>query len=181
MLRELSKKFIYQFCEQFKIEPALIYAIGKKESNLQLTDKNGQLISRFEKWVYRGFKQVKDGKRLRLSSLPGILPEWIKSHSDDELVKISASWGIFQIMGYYYPEMGYSNISDLIEDWLVEEICVKKSLEFMIRYRGGEFLKALQNKDFHRIALYWNGAGFTKNNYDKDIEKYYNEIKQKLQ
>lgn len=178
MLKPLSMQFITDFSKQYGIEPALILAIGKKESNLNNYDKNGLLIKRFEPHIYRGFLLVKKGRLLKHPVLPGIMPEWIKQHNEDELRLLSTSWGIFQIMGYYYPEMGYKTIIDLVEDWNVEEICIKKSLEFIVKYRGGNFLKALQNNDYINIARMWNGLGYARNNYDKDLERYHKEIQQ---
>lgn len=176
MLKPLSMQFIKEFAKQYNIDPALILAIGKKESNLINTDRNGLIIKRFEPHIYRGFLLVLNGRMLKHPALPGIMPEWIKKHNETELRLMSTSYGIFQIMGYYYPEMGYKSIYDLIEDWNVEEICVKKSLEFMVKYRGGNFIKALQNNDYVNIAKMWNGLGYAKNNYDKDLELYHKEI-----
>lgn len=176
LLKPLSMQFIYDFSKQYNIDPALILAIGKKESNLQNFDRNGQLISRYEPHIYRGFLLVKNGRKLKHPALPGIMPEWIKKHTEEELRMLSTSYGIFQIMGYYYPELGYERIQDLVEDWNVEEICVKKALEFMVKYRGGNFLKALQKNSYTDIAGMWNGAGFRKNNYDIDLEIYHKQI-----
>jgi hypothetical protein len=173
----MSLRLIREFSEQYKIDPALILAIGKKESNLNNVDKDGNLIKRYEPHIYRGFYLVSKGRIPKHPALPGLMSDWIKKHSDKQLEMISTSYGIFQIMGYYYPELGYSKIEDLVEDWSVEEVCVHKSLEFMVKYRGGDFLKALQKNDYETIARLWNGTGFKKNNYDTDLKKYHLELK----
>lgn len=178
LLKPLSMQFIFEFGQQYKVDPALILAIGKKESNLKNCDNNGLLIKRFEPHIYRGFILVKKDRLLKHPALPGLMPEWIKKHTEDELRMLSTSYGIFQIMAYYYPELGYKSVRDLVEDWNVEEICVKKSLEFMLKYRGGNFIKALQNNDYENIAKMWNGLGYKRNNYDTDLKKYHTEIQQ---
>lgn len=182
LLKPLSMQFIFEFSKQYNIDPALILAIGKKESNLQNYDKNGLLISRFEPHIYRGFLLVWEGKLNRHPLLPGIKADWIRKHKKDELKLLATSYGIFQIMGYWYEWFGYNNlencIKEIINDWMVEEVCVQEFLLFCLKYRDGQFLKALQEKKYLRIALMYNGKGFRKNNYDIDLEIFHRQIQQ---
>lgn len=172
-LKPLSIKLLKEFAGQYHIEYPLLLAIGKQESNLTHL-VNDDIIQRFEKHIYRAFLDVKLNKTEKHRFLPSLDPEWIKSHTDFQLKLMSTSYGIFQIMGWYYKELSYPSIETMLEDWwMVEEIHVKDFCLFCVIYYSGEFLEALQRKDFKKIAFLYNGANYKKNNYDVKLYNHY--------
>jgi len=83
----------------------------------------------------------------------------------------SASWGIFQIMGYHYKKVGYNSVEDYVK-------AMNKSERFHLM-TFGKFIKSeglvqyLKNKEWARFARGYNGPGYKKNKYDKKITTAY--------
>ncbi len=80
----------------------------------------------------------------------------------------SASWGMFQVMGAYYKLAGYNTPEELVQAYGESE---KAHLEGLIKFikSNPKLLKACQQKDAVHIAMYYNGAGYAVNQYDKLI------------
>lgn len=178
-LKPLSIKFLIDFGKQYGIDPAILFAIGKKESNLTHT-KDGQIIHRFEPHIYNGFIKVKEGKLKFHPALPALDEHWINKHSEAEIKKLSTSYGVYQIMGWHYPMFNYKTVSEMIDRWEIEEIHIQDFCRFCLLYRQGKFLEALRKLDFDKIALMYNGAGYKNNNYDTDLESYFKEYKERI-
>lgn len=170
-------EIIIEFAKQYNIDWRILYAILKKESDAKGFDTKGKLKTRFEKHIYDGFSKVFAGAKQH-PLLPGLKSEWIKLHSATQIEFLSTSYGIAQIMGYWYPLLNYKSIDLLIESWTTsEEIQVRDFCLFCVRYNEGKFLDALKKLDFISIAKQYNGAGFKKNNYDTDLIKFVNGAK----
>lgn len=77
----------------------------------------------------------------------------------------SASWGIFQIMGYHWKQLGYSSAVDFVLKISVDE---SAHLEAFVRFieNNGTLLNAIRAKDFTLFARIYNGSGYAKNKYD---------------
>lgn len=173
MLEE-NKNILKEFSDQYHLDWKILAAILMKESNQQGYDKNGKLKKRLEKHILSGFRDVKLGIKKLNPHLPGLKAEWIQSHTMDEIVKISTSYGIAQIMGWQYPLLNYDIVDDMIDAWQdSEEIQIRDFCLFCVRYNNGKFLEALKKLNFQSIAKQYNGNGFAKNNYDKDLIRYY--------
>lgn len=71
----------------------------------------------------------------------------------------SASWGVFQIMGFNFTYCGYAGIEQYVADMKISE---KKHLaayiSFVQKYHGGDLLKALKNLDWETFASIYNGT-----------------------
>lgn len=169
---------IFEFANQYKIDWRILFAILMKESNAKGFSSNVLLKKRFEPGIYKGFLNVYKGSALKHRSLPGLSPTWIKGHTQPELELLSTSFGIAQIMGHWYPMLKYSSISGMIEAWTASEVLqVKDFCLFCVKYNDGKFLEALQKLNFASIAKQYNGAGYKQNNYDVDLQKYFNGAK----
>lgn len=173
-MNEVNKNILKEFAEQYHFDWRILGAILMKESNQSGFNKNGLIKTRFEKHIYIGFKNVANGTKKRHPSLPGLDPIWIKSHSETQLEFLSTSFGIAQIMGYWYKLLGYETINEMIDAWVdSEEIQIRDFCLFCVRYNDGNFLKALKLLNFQSIAMQYNGRGYAQNNYDKDLHTYF--------
>ena len=83
---------------------------------------------------------------------------------------MSASWGLFQIMGYHYSALGYASI----DDWVTRMF--KSEDEQLAAF--GKFIKinpklwtAVRSKDFLAFAINYNGPA--QQGYDKRIADAY--------
>lgn len=89
----------------------------------------------------------------------------------------SASWGLFQIMGYHWKRLGYASIDDFVERMRLHE---RDQLDAFCRFingkkdRSGRSLTALlRDKDWTAFAYDYNGAGYRKNAYDDKLREQY--------
>lgn len=170
---EANLNILKDFANQYKIDWRILAAILMKESNQQGSDNKGKIKFRLERHILSGFRDVKLGIRKRHPALPGLKPEWICAHNEDELNLLSSSWGMAQIMGYWYNLLNYEDVKDMIDAWQdSEEIQIRDFCLFCVRYNNGRFLKALQEMNYQSIAMQYNGKGFAQNNYDKDLLMY---------
>lgn len=93
---------------------------------------------------------------------------------DKESALQSASWGMFQVMGFNWKVCGYASLRDFI-------ICTNRSekdhLDMFVGFikSNSKLLTAVRNKDWSAAARIYNGPGYKKNNYDVKLAQAYSE------
>jgi hypothetical protein len=90
----------------------------------------------------------------------------------------AASWGKFQILGSNYKLAGFDNVQDFVNAMYKGE---DEQLEAFVNFIKNTFLDdELRAKDWKGFARGYNGALYTKNNYDKKLAaayaKYWNSL-----
>lgn len=177
-MQEKSKEILKEFADQYHFDWRILGAILMKESNQEGYNDKGVLKSRLERHILSGFRDVLMDIKKKHPSLPGLKASWIKQHTPEELNLMSTSWGIAQIMGYWYDLLSYPSIGMLLDAWQAsEEVMIRDFCLFCVRYNNGAFLKALQIPNFQSIAMQYNGKGFAQNNYDRDLQLYFQKQK----
>jgi hypothetical protein len=97
-------------------------------------------LTRFEPAVFERLKEVRDGRRLKYSTVEA---KDLRGVSDATLRLLATSWGPLQVMGYHCFDLGVSI------DALIGEECLRWSLVWCQRTYGG-YLKRGEYKDaFH--------------------------------
>ncbi len=89
----------------------------------------------------------------------------------------SASWGLFQIMGYHWKALGYESIDAFVDrmgrherdqlDAFCRFLCTRKD------NKGRTLAKMLSDKDWTAFAYSYNGAGYRQNAYDDKLREQY--------
>lgn len=83
----------------------------------------------------------------------------------------SCSWGLGQVMGYKWRELGYPSLQAFINDMYESEA---KQLEAMLRFiKKNKLVDELQQKRWSAFAYQYNGSGYRKNNYDEKLAMAY--------
>jgi len=89
----------------------------------------------------------------------------------------SASWGLFQIMGFNHSAAGFNTpeeFRDAMES--SEGAQLDAFVDFLKKDRGGAQQRALQRKSWSEFANMYNGPGYADNNYHTKLkaawEKY---------
>jgi hypothetical protein len=83
----------------------------------------------------------------------------------------SASWGLFQIMGYHFKTTGCKTLQQFINAMHESE---DKHLELFVNYINNSNLDdELRLKDWKGFARQYNGALYYKNAYDTKLKKAY--------
>ncbi len=119
-----------------------------------------------------------------------LYPKWVKGHYkgglgeyerleqarkiNREAADESASWGMFQIMGFNYAACGEKNVESFVDSMCESE---RKQLILSGRFiRQGGMLAALQNKKWAEFAEKYNGSEYAQNKYDEKLDKAYTEF-----
>jgi hypothetical protein len=87
---------------------------------------------------------------------------------DRECALESASWGLFQVMGYHWEAMGYPSLQAFINAMYYSE---GDHLEAFVRYikMTPSLHRALKAQDWPRVALGYNGPDYAANKYDTKL------------
>ncbi|WP_300702141.1 N-acetylmuramidase family protein [Bacteroides sp.] len=89
-----------------------------------------------------------------------------------EAANSSASWGMFQVMGFNYAACGEKSVESFVNAMCESEF---KQLMLSVRFiKEGGMLPALQAKKWDVFAKLYNGAGYKANNYDTKLSDAYN-------
>lgn len=117
-----------------------------------------------------------------------LYPKWTKTHYiggekeytrllrarqiNEDAANASASWGMFQVMGFNYSACGSRNINDFVEDMSQSEC---RQLLLTVRFIHGNkpLLAALQTKEWKSFARLYNGPAYAQNKYDEKLQKAY--------
>ena len=116
-----------------------------------------------------------------------LYPKWEKGHYkggigeydrlkqarkiDREAADASASWGMFQIMGFNYAACGESSVESFVDSMCESEL---KQLVLSARFiKQAGMLPALQAKNWAEFAERYNGSAYAQNSYDKKMAEAY--------
>lgn len=196
---KLTNEMIKDLATRLGLEPALLKAVQLVEAAGRdgfLADGRPQIL--FEghimyKEVHKKFPD-RDLAYLckRYSTI--FFPKWDKSkylggvheykrlelakEIDEECALKSASWGMFQIMGFNHKICGCQDVYDFVHK--VSE-SHEKQLELMYYFmHNSGCLKNLKEKDWAGFAKKYNGPGYAQNAYDQKLRNAYENFKDKL-
>ncbi len=93
-------------------------------------------------------------------------------HIDADAARESASWGLFQIMGYHWKTLTYSNVNDFV---LRMQRSEADHLDAFVRFIAADtaLLSALKGKKWAAFAKGYNGPDYARNLYDAKLAQGY--------
>lgn len=82
----------------------------------------------------------------------------------------SASWGMFQIMGYHFPKLGYKSVQDMV---IASQDSEKNHLKDFVAFLKSDprLVPAMRDKNFTAFALAYNGPA--QRGYDVKMKEAY--------
>ena len=87
----------------------------------------------------------------------------------------SASWGMFQIMGYHWKALGYTSVYEFTDSMYKSEA---EHLKAFVRYiQVNDLAKWMKTKDWEMFAFHYNGPSFSAHAYDKKMAEAYERYK----
>lgn len=89
-----------------------------------------------------------------------------------EAAEASASWGLFQIMGFNYKECGCNSVREFVDRMSMNEY--QQLLLFVAYIKHRNLHPYLQKKDWAGFAKYYNGSGYEINKYHIKLKEAYN-------
>lgn len=84
----------------------------------------------------------------------------------------SASWGLFQIMGFHWKALGYLSVQQFVNAQYKSEGSQLDTFVRFIKINPG-MLAALKAKDWAKFAKLYNGPAYAKNKYDTKLAEAY--------
>ena len=186
------------YANELSVEPAALKAVYEVESKGDGFLPDGKCIILFEGHIFYRLYEKAFGTTKAISiskQYPNIVyPTWTKQfylggsreHTRLEAAKrihpeialMSASWGLFQIMGFNYNKADYANVAKFAD--------AMSQSEHEQFYMGCAFirsddkmLKALQVKDWNTFARIYNGPGYASNNYHLKLAAAYSKHNRK--
>lgn len=172
------------------VEPAALKAVKSVESGkFGGFFKPGKPVILFEGHVF--WKQLKQrgiNPELHMSGNENILyPQWSKDHYAGglkeyerlekaraihrEAADASASWGMFQIMGFNHVLCGEKSVAGFVEMMHKSEL---HQLLLSARFiKSAGMLPALQQKNWMEFARRYNGPKYAENKYDRLLAAAY--------
>jgi len=189
----LSEKNLTDLAKELKIEVAAVKAVYEVESSGRGFLTNGKPKILFEGHIF--WKRLKkhglNPSDYKTGNEDILYPKWTKKFYKggakeyerlNKAKKIheaaaleSASWGIFQIMGYHYKKVGYKTVKEYVKAMNKSERYHLMAFGKFIKSEG--LVKYLKNKEWAKFAYRYNGAGYKKNKYDKKLAAAYKKYK----
>jgi len=98
-----------------------------------------------------------------------------KARGIDEVAALkSASYGLFQIMGFNYEQTGNTSVGKYFDNISIgESYQLDAFVTYLLLDKDGSLLNNLRRKDFTSFAREYNGPGFKKNQYDTRMMEEY--------
>lgn len=126
-----------------------------------------------------------DGNDDILSSGPGGYVGGIREYErlnkaikiDETAALASASWGLFQIMGFNYKVCGCMSVKEF-----TDKMCCSEGMQldlFVNFIKENKLDSLLREHNWAGFAKRYNGANYSINNYDKKLEQQYEYYKSK--
>lgn len=167
--------------QKLGVSVAHIRAVAELESRGRGFLPTGEPVILFERHVFRNFTNGFYSKQYpEISGAPGGYGAGgqnqhrklaLAASLNRDAALQSASWGVFQVMGFNWKLCGYESLQHFINAMYRSE---RDHLDACIRFiQGAGLVPALKNKDWARFARGYNGPGYAKNKYDTKLAAAY--------
>ena len=203
--KSLSEEDYENFAKEFNLELAVIKAVTEVESRGNGFLPDGRPIILFEGHIFwnRLTNAGVDPHAHLNERIQNVLyPKWTRAHyqggtkeynrlekaagiADDstfhDAAYQSASWGLFQIMGFHYKKLGFPTVDHYVSTMYVHErehLYAFGQFISITEVFGKSLLKWLREKEWEKFAYGYNGADYAKNNYDEKLQTAYEKYSQ---
>lgn len=170
---------------RLKVTPAHVLAVKAVESAGRSFDDKGRPIILFEPhqfWKRTGgrfgvtaYSYPKWGQKPYPASYDGRWTQLADAASKDEQAALeSASWGLFQIMGFHWQALGYASVQEMTESMVRSEAGQLDALVRFIEANGlaDELFRCSRDPETCRaFAMGYNGSGYAKNGYHTKLAR----------
>lgn len=191
----LSEQDLINFSNQFNLELAVVKAVNEVESN-----GKGFLIDGRPKILFEGHifwrelekRGINPRSYMNSSNQDILFENYTKKYylggtaeytrlekaknlgQDKKIIdsaNSSASWGLFQIMGFNAVSIGYKSIDEFVEKMNQNE--GEHLRAFGLFLEKNNLIALLRNRNWASFALKYNGPAYKTNKYDEKLMKAY--------
>lgn len=190
----LSFSDIKKSAELIGVDPCAVKAVVEVESGGRGFLPDGRIKILFEGHVFwkELIKRGVDPARLAVkhpnivyskwdrAQYKGGVAEWDRLNAaaliNHDAALCSASYGLFQIMGFNYRSAGFATVQAFVD---AQKMSESKQLEAFCAFMRSEGLVAhLKGLNWAAFARRYNGAGYAANQYDIKLQRAYERCKQ---
>lgn len=187
MSKQLTTADYQKAADDLGVPLASVLAVTEVESRGSGFLANGHPVILFERHIM--FRRVRDkfGQR-KAEQLSAQYPDVISASAggygttasqpgrldraaaliDRDAALESASWGLFQIMGFHWKALGYARLQDFINAMYRSEAAQLDAFVRFIKINPA-LHKALKARDWAAFAKGYNGPGYAANKYDTKL------------
>ncbi len=189
--RLLKERDLQQAADRLGVPLASIMAVNQVESRGQGFAANGRPVILFERHVMHARLQANGLSAAEADALAAKHPALVNRKTGGYIggtaehqrlaqaqqihaiaALESASWGLFQIMGYHWQRLGYMDARHFADTMALSEAA---QLDAFISFIEADpaLHKALKARNWKQFARIYNGPAFAKNLYDVKLARAY--------
>lgn len=187
----LTQADITAAADALGVDIAAVFAVKAVESRGHGFFDDGSVVILYERHVMKKRLASNDYRKDEITQLATTYPRLINSKPggykggsaehfrlsmardiDHASALESCSWGLFQIMGYHWPRLGFSSIDAFVTAMQASE---GNQLAAFVQFikADSKLHQALMDKDWPEFARRYNGPGYKKNSYDTKLASAY--------
>jgi hypothetical protein len=188
--KKLNSEDVLACAKDTGLEPALIYTVLSVESSGKGFGPEFKPIILFEGHVF--WKNLKtkgiDPAQFATQHPDIVYPKWTRKYYsstqqgeharldkamliDREAALMSASWGLFQILGENFSAAGFSSVEEFVSAQEKSELEQLKS--FIQFIKSQKLISYLEKHNWREFAKRYNGPGYEANHYHLRLEEAY--------
>ena len=176
----ITKENIAIAASKLGVEPCFIAAVASNESGNKGFLPSGNVVIRFEKHVFlRELKKRKSPQSHIDTAAKLTGTGWATLNAaialNEEAALASASWGMFQIMGFNYAACGFTSVASFVAAQKRSE--EEQLAAFVAFVRSEGLAPVMQRLDYAQFARRYNGPGYAANQYDTKLRAAYQRCK----
>lgn len=189
--RYLKRKDLQQAADRLGVPLASVMAVNQVESRGEGFAANGRPVILFERHVMHARLQANGLSEAEADALAAKQPALVNRKAGGyiggtaehqrlaQAVQIhytaaleSASWGLFQIMGYHWQRLGYFDAQHFADTMALSEAGQLDAFVSFIE-TDTALHKALKGKKWAEFARRYNGPAYARNLYDVKLTRAY--------
>ncbi|MHB0819827.1 N-acetylmuramidase domain-containing protein [Stutzerimonas stutzeri] len=189
--RYLKRQDLQQAADRLGVPLASVMAVNQVESRGEGFAANGRPVILFERHVMHARLQANGLSEAEADALADVVPAAVNRtpggylggtaehqrlaaarmvHEQSALE--SASWGLFQIMGYHWQRLGYQDVQHFADTMALSEAAQLDAFVTFIE-TDPALHKALKARNWKQFARIYNGPAYAKNLYDVKLARAY--------
>ena len=185
----VAREAIQKFADELGVDYCTVQAVIDTETNGKAFLADGRPVILFEGHIFwKQLNAVAINPRDFVAGNEDILYQtWTKKYYrggageyerleramaiDRKAALCSASWGLFQIMGFNFAQCGCKSVEEFVEKQKNIDEQLKLAAAFL---KNAGHVPALKKKDWATFARRYNGAAYAENQYDVKLKNAYN-------
>lgn len=189
--RYLKRQDLQQAADRLGVPLASVMAINQVESRGEGFASNGRPVILFERHVMHARLQTNGLSEAEADALAAKHPSLVNRKSGGYIggtaehqrlaqaqqihaaaALESASWGLFQIMGYHWQRLGYLDAQHFADTMALSEAAQLDAFVCFIE-TDAALHKALKGRKWAEFAKRYNGPNYARNVYDVKLARAY--------